>query len=109
MILVDIGNSGLRAARAEQIGLGVTVDRSEIFKLSWSSIGKEILKHQPQRSSIANHRWVDPKQHEGFRWLVDQLHQLESNASPVIWRIASVNRVALEALQQAIDESNREA
>ena len=52
MILVDIGNSGLRAARAEQIGLGVTVDRSEIFKLSWSSIGKEILKHQPQRSSI---------------------------------------------------------
>ncbi|MEY2611586.1 MAG: hypothetical protein RL069_398, partial [Planctomycetota bacterium] len=51
MILVDIGNSGLRATRAKQIGLGVTVDRSEIFKLSWSSIGKEILKHQPQRSS----------------------------------------------------------
>lgn len=109
MILVDIGNSGLRAARAEQIGLGKTVERSEIFKLSWSSIGKEILKHQPQRSSIANHRWVDPKQHEGFRWLVDQLHQLDAHASPAIWRIASVNRVALEALQQAIEEGSREA
>jgi type III pantothenate kinase len=107
MILVDIGNSGLRAARAEQIGLGKTVERSEIFKLSWSSIGKEILKHQPRRSSIANHRWVDPNQHEGFRWLVSQLHQFTAKSSPTIWRIASVNRTALEALEQAIEDSSR--
>jgi len=109
MILVDIGNSGLRAVHANQLDWNKRVDRSRLYKLSWSSIGKEILKHQPQRSTLENNRWINPQQGDGFDWLVQQLHKQQPPRVPPVWRIASVNRTALETLQLAIQRADPSA
>ncbi len=109
MILVDIGNSGLRAVDANQLEWNKRVDRSSLYKLSWSSIGKEILKHHPERSTLENHRWINPQQRDGFDWLVEQLHQRQPHRIPTKWRIASVNRTALETLQLAIQRADPSA
>ena len=96
LILIDIGNSGLRASISESLS-------STVYKLSWSSIGQQISKLRPDQHITENRRWVELDDASGFDWLVQQCLSHCAMASHTHWRIASVNRNALLMLRKSID------
>ena len=59
LILIDIGNSGLRASISESLS-------STVYKLSWSSIGQQISKLRPDQHITENRRWVELDDASGF-------------------------------------------
>lgn len=115
MILVDIGNSGLRAAQSTQQQPSLNDGSHEsaspiwanihkpIYKLSWSSIGQQIGKQRPDPSPSEHRQWVQIDQDQGYDWLVEQVSASSVRAREIGFRIASVNRVALDRLVRAID------
>ena len=120
MIVVDIGNSGLRGAKVTKVETGTKTHRvaslgsrslslsgvrlDAITKLSWSAIGEKIYKDQPEQSIAAGERWIPPCDRtsvdrtdgyrEGIEWLVSQLCPEVGDT----WKIASVNQSMLELL-----------
>lgn len=119
MILVDIGNSGLRAAISNQhralVKQGTQESTDSIlpsiqaptYKLSWSSIGQQIGKQRPDPSSSDHRQWIQIDQDHGYDWLVDQAIKSAHSESDFHFRIASVNRNALDRLTRAIDRCSR--
>jgi len=121
MIVVDIGNSGLRGAKVtkgktdakipgiESFGRRWSslsgVELEAITKLSWSAIGEKIYKEQPEQSIADGERWI-PRDgqtgvhREGIEWLVSQLRPEAGDT----WKIASVNQSMLEVLVRYIRE-----
>ncbi len=119
MIVVDIGNSGLRGAKVtkgetdakipgiESFGRRWSslsgVELEAITKLSWSAIGEKIYKEQPEQSIADGERWI-PRDgqtgvdREGIEWLVSQLRPEAGDT----WKIASVNQSMLEVLVRYI-------
>jgi type III pantothenate kinase len=131
MIVVDIGNSGLRGAkvtkgeadaethRVENAGhrwsslSGVRLDA--ITKLSWSAIGEKIYKQQPEQSIADGERWIPRVDQTGIdRTGVDRtgsdqegIEWLVSRLRPEsgdTWKIASVNQNMLEVLIRYLRE-----
>lgn len=104
MIVVDIGNSGLRAARiSDSLEKAPALPESlDVFKLSWSVIGQEIRKAQPQTIDSSHERWSKLGDTDALHWLVRAVADGESTS----WRIASVHR-AVQA--QLADVLKREA
>ena len=90
MIVVDIGNSGLRAARiSDSLEKAPAFPEGlEVFKLSWSVIGQEIRKTQPQTIDSSHERWAKLGDIDALHWLVRAVAD-RANTS---WRIASVHR-----------------
>lgn len=90
MIVVDIGNSGLRAARiSDSFGEASEFpENMEVFKLSWSAIGHEIHKVRPQTVDSSHERWSSLGDVDALRWLIHAV----GDGTRTSWRIASVHR-----------------
>jgi type III pantothenate kinase len=102
MIVVDIGNSGLRAARVpdSMAESDEFPDNLEVFKLSWSVIGNQIRKAKPQTIDSSHERWSSLGDVESLRWLVDAV----ARGSKTSWRIASVHREVQEQLASVLEQ-----
>jgi type III pantothenate kinase len=114
MILVDIGNSGLRAATSScehpiDSDGGWAKIQSPVLKLSWSSIGQQIGKQRPDPSHSENRRWIQIDDDQGYDWLVHQTTSLPHRNGDANFRIASVNRNALDRLLRAIDKHSKKS
>ena len=99
MILVDIGNSGLRAMR---IAKGETFSNQRVFRLSWSAtVAPHIRKPSPEQESEPNQRWCSIQDVDAFAWLVKQLQNgpIERNGPHDEWLVSCVQRTALEHLR----------
>ncbi|MFN6140552.1 MAG: type III pantothenate kinase [Planctomycetota bacterium] len=108
MILVDIGNSGLRACKSNcdhRVDYNTAKIFGPVVKLSWSSIGQKISKHRPAPTESENRRWTHIDDASGYDWLVQQVTSQVHPVDGVIWRIGSVNRKALEHLVTAIEKN----
>ena len=95
MILVDIGNSGLRAARVADKER--FADQS-VYRLSWSPAIALLRKPYPEQESAPNQRWCDLRDPKAFDWLVSQF-EVYFNES---WLISCVQRTALEELMRTL-------
>jgi type III pantothenate kinase len=108
MILVDIGNSGLRACKSNcdrKVDYSTAKIFGPVVKLSWSSIGQRINKNRPDPIHSEHRRWTHIDDEHGYQWLVEQLNGQDHPVDANIWRIASVNRQALERLITAIEKN----
>lgn len=94
MILVDIGNSGLRAVRMEP---RTGVLESNIWKLSWPADFSVKGKSVPLQLQSINHKWCEQDDQAAFHWLVDSLEPHHSET----WIVSSVKQSALNQLQTA--------
>jgi type III pantothenate kinase len=104
MILVDIGNSGLRGVAINDTSASGDRDfwnRPTVIKLSWSAIGKQIQKARPLLQESATERWTDRDDASGLRWFVSQFPKDPAQT----WRIASVNRSAHQQLLAILEET----
>jgi type III pantothenate kinase len=95
MILVDIGNSGLRATRVED---GKCFSRERVFRLSWVAASAPHRKPSPEQLSDPDQRWCGLDDRQAFEWLLDHFSQFPNER----WRISSVQRVAIEQLQRCL-------
>ena len=95
MILVDIGNSGLRATQVTDQELFTD---QIVYKLSWSAALATHRNPTPEQESAPNQLWCELRDHSAFDWLVSQF-----NASPnESWLISCVQRTALEGLNRSL-------
>ena len=94
MILVDIGNSGLRAIRMEP---HAEVLENNIWKLSWPANFSVKGKSVPLQLQSQNHKWCEQDDQAAFQWLVNSIKPHHSE----IWYVSSVKQTALEQLQSA--------
>lgn len=94
MILVDIGNSGLRATR---LAKGETFSNQRVFRLSWSAtVAPHVRKPSPEQESEPNQKWCSIQDVDAYAWLVKQLSKQPPNEE---WLISCVQRTALEHLR----------
>jgi type III pantothenate kinase len=102
MIVVDIGNSGLRAARVPDslVESDEFPNNIEVFKLSWSVIGNQIRKVKPQTIDSSHERWSTLGDIESLQWLVNAVARGEKTS----WRIASVHREVQERLASVLTQ-----
>jgi len=95
MILVDIGNSGLRATQVTDQELFTD---QIVYRLSWSAALATHRNPTPEQESAPNQLWCELRDHSAFDWLVSQF-----NASPnESWLISCVQRTALEELNRSL-------
>jgi len=95
MILVDIGNSGLRATQVTDQELFTD---QIVYRLSWSAALATHRNPTPEQESAPNQLWCELRDHSAFDWLVSQF-----NASPnESWLISCVQRTALEELTRSL-------
>jgi type III pantothenate kinase len=107
MIVVDIGNSGLRAARVSD-ALGEAnqfPDNLDAFKLSWSVIGQQIRKAKPKTIDSSHERWSTLGDSDALRWLIRSVAVGEKSA----WRIASVHREVQSQFANVLKQETPEA
>jgi type III pantothenate kinase len=107
MIVVDIGNSGLRAARVSD-ALGEAnqfPDNLDAFKLSWSVIGQQIRKAKPKTIDSSHERWSTLGDSDALRWLIRSVAVGEKTA----WRIASVHREVQSQFANVLKQETPEA
>jgi len=107
MILVDIGNSGLRATQVADQDLIADQNRfteqnlfteQNVYRLSWSAALSSHRKPTPEQESAPNQLWCELRDHLAFDWLVSQF-----NTSPnESWLISCVQRTALEELNRSL-------
>lgn len=96
MILVDIGNSGLRATR---LARGETFVDQRVYRLSWSAtVAPHVRKPTPEQESEPNQRWCSLQDTDAFAWLVQQLQHGPHDE----WMISCVQRTALEQLRSVL-------
>ena len=96
MILVDIGNSGLRASRVAE---GHLFQTQQVFRLSWAAAAASLRKPSPEQEAAPDQRWCQLQDQSAFDWLVSQFHQTKSES----WLVSSVQRIALEQLRLSIN------
>lgn len=95
MILVDIGNSGVRALRCSN---GDDWNLSKVVRLSWPANLNTRHKSTPQQQSGPNQLWCDSTDLSAFRWLVEHIDApCEST-----WYISSVHQGAFSLLRDAV-------
>jgi type III pantothenate kinase len=94
MILVDIGNSGLRAIRMEPHS---EVLENNIWKLSWPANFSVKGKSVPLQLQSPNHKWCEQDDQSAFQWLVNSIEPHHSET----WFVSSVKQTALDQLQSA--------
>lgn len=95
MILVDIGNSGLRATQVTDQELFTD---QIVYRLSWSAALATHRNPTPEQESAPNQIWCELRDHSAFDWLVSQF-----SASPnETWLISCVQRTALEELNRSL-------
>ena len=91
MILVDIGNSGLRASRVAE---GQLFRDEKVYRLSWSAAVGAIRKPSPEQEAAPDQRWCNLEDRFAFDWLVSQFC---TNANEP-WLVSCVQRHALDEL-----------
>ena len=95
MILVDIGNSGLRATQVTDQELFTD---QNVYRLSWSAAVASHHNPSPDQESAPNQLWCELRDHSAFDWLVSQF-----NGSPnENWLISCVQRTALDELNRSL-------
>ncbi|MEQ1830389.1 MAG: type III pantothenate kinase [Pirellula sp.] len=99
MILVDIGNSGLRATHVLDSHLFAG---ERVFRLSWDAAGATQRKSTPQQLAAPDQRWCDLQDHNAFEWLVSNF----GHASKDRWIISCVQRTALSHLNRCLEGRN---
>ncbi len=95
MILVDIGNSGLRAS---QVADGHLFCEEKVYRLSWSAAVGAIRKPSPEQEAAPDQRWCKLEDRSAFDWLVSQF-AARSNEP---WLVSCVQRHALEQLRASL-------
>lgn len=95
MILVDIGNSGLRATQVTDQELFTD---QNVYRLSWSAAVASQRNPTPEQESAPNQRWCELRDHSAFDWLVSQFNA-SANEN---WLISCVQRTALEELNRSL-------
>lgn len=101
MILVDIGNSGVRAVPFDQKKDSESLNLDRVFRLSWPANLHVRNKKSPQQKTMANQRWCLSDEDEAFTWLVDRIQASAEDR----WIVSSVHQGALERLQAAVNEA----
>jgi type III pantothenate kinase len=91
MILVDIGNSGLRATRVQD---DCRFSDQRVFRLSWSAAVASQRKPNPEQESAPDQRWCELGDSTSFEWLVSRFEEYQEER----WYISCVQRKALEQL-----------
>ena len=99
MILVDIGNSGLRAVRTDDSS---PLLEQNIWRLSWPANLLVREKSVPVQQPSINHKWCEQDDREAFAWLIRSIQPKNSET----WIISSVKQSALEQLWAACDAEN---
>ena len=97
MILVDIGNSGLRASR---VAKGHLFCNDKVFRLSWAAAAASLRKPSPEQEAAPDQRWCKLDDGSAFDWLVSQFH----SAANEPWLVSCVQRHALAQLQTSLDK-----
>ncbi len=95
MILVDIGNSGVRAIRTKGMS---QIDLSDVFRLSWPANLRSTHKPPPAQQTSPNQRWCTSEDRSAFEWLVNQV----SPGDGETWLVSSVHQPALGQLRSAV-------
>lgn len=94
MILVDIGNSGLRAVRLEPPS---QILEDKIWRLSWPANFSVKGKSSPLQLQSENHKWCEQDDQSAFRWLVNAVNPTPGET----WFVSSVKQSALDQLSAA--------
>ncbi len=98
MILVDIGNSGLRASR---VANGHLFHNEKVFRLSWSAAVGALRKPSPEQEVAPDQRWCKLEDRWAFDWLVSQLRA----GADEPWLVSCVQRHALDQLLASLIHS----
>ena len=97
MILVDIGNSGLRASRVAE---GRIFSDEKVFRLSWTAAA--VASHRkptPEQEAAPDQRWCKLDDSQAFDWLVSQFSSFVKE--PML--VSCVQRRALEQLRASLN------
>ena len=95
MILVDIGNSGLRASRVAE---GRVFSDEKVFRLSWAAAVASHRKPTPEQEAAPDLRWCNLEDSQAFDWLVTQFSSFANETMLV----SCVQRRALEQLKTSL-------
>jgi type III pantothenate kinase len=98
MILVDIGNSGLRATRVED---REQFEDQRVFRLSWSAAVASQRKPSPEQEAAPDQRWCLLGDVSAFDWLVSQFKSYPNEE----WLISCVQQTALKELVHSLQRS----
>ena len=97
MILVDIGNSGLRASRVAE---GHLFRNDKVFRLSWAAAVASLRKPSPEQEAAPDQKWCKLDDGSAFDWLVSQFH----SAANEPWLVSCVQRHALAQLRTSLEK-----
>ncbi len=95
MILVDIGNSGLRAS---QVANGRLFQNEKVYRLSWSAPLASLRKPSPEQEAAPDQRWCKLEDLQAFEWLVSHFGDIDNEP----WLVSCVQRKALEQLRASL-------
>ena len=98
MILVDIGNSGLRASRVAQ---GSLFPQDKVYRLSWAPAVATLRKPSPEQEAAPDLRWCELEDQSAFDWLVSKF----GKASSELWLVSCVQRHALDQLRHSLNSN----
>ena len=96
MILVDIGNSGLRASRVAE---GRIFSDEKVFRLSWAAAVASHRKPTPEQEAAPDQRWCKLDDSLAFEWLASQFSSFAKE--PIL--VSCVQRRALEQLRASLN------
>lgn len=100
MILVDIGNSGLRASR---VAKGQLFRDEKVFRLSWAAAVANLRKPSPEQEAAPDQLWCQLEDRAAFDWLVSQFDAYSNEP----WLVSCVQRIALEQLRASLSNSGQ--
>ncbi len=95
MILVDIGNSGLRASR---VANGQLFRDQKVYRLSWAAAVANLRKPSPEQEAAPDQRWCKLEDRSAFNWLVSQFDLFPNEP----WLVSCVQRIALDQLRESL-------
>ena len=98
MILVDVGNSGLRATR---VANGHWFRDEKVYRLSWSAAVGSLRKPSPEQEAAPDQRWCKLEDTSAFDWLVSQFRRSPNEP----WLVSCVQRHALAQLRASLTNS----
>lgn len=98
MILVDIGNSGIRAVHVAPSSSWIP---SQVVRLSWNASLHVRGKPNPNQHSTENQRWCDVDDDAAFFWFVEQFAKHEKET----WWVSSVHQNALDLLMRVLHQA----
>jgi len=102
MILVDIGNSGLRATHVAD---GALFTNQKVYRLSWAAAVASLRKPSPEQEAAPDQRWCTLDDRPAFDWLVSRFLAVGQEDL----RVSCVQRRALELLRASLDTSGMRA